>query len=261
MTNPTTSDVVTGLEALRTSAPSSILAHTLTATGLADRYATITGPTGIVLYVAHNERGVSAVVPAPDEASFLTIYETRVGARAFPGELPPRLAAGLERTLRTGRLGALPVDLTHLTEFQQAVLRKTAEIPPGELRTYGWVAREIDKPGAVRAVGSALNRNPVPVVIPCHRVGRSDGSIGDYAFGEEMKRDLLTHEGLDTTALDAGADAGIRFYGSDTTNVFCFPTCRHARRITDRHRVPFRSERQAEAAGYRPCKVCRPAAA
>ena len=261
MTKPTTSEVVTGLESLRTVAPPSVMAGTLIATGLADQYAAITGPTGITLYVAFNERGVSAVVPAPDEATFLATYQTRVGTQAFPGELPPRLASGIDRTLRTGKLGALTVDLTHLTEFQQAVLRKTAEIPPGELRTYGWVAREIDKPGAVRAVGSALNKNPVPVLIPCHRVGRSDGSIGDYAYGAKMKRDLLEHEGIDATAVDAAADAGVRFYGSDTTNVFCFPTCRHARRITDRHRVTFRSQRHAEASGYRPCKICRPAAA
>ena len=261
MTSPTTSDVVAGLESLRTTAPPSVMVRTLIETGLADQYTTVVGPTGMNLFVAFNDTGVSAVVPAQDEATFLAIYETRVGTQAFPGELPPRLAAGIERTLRNGKLGTLPVDLTHLTEFQQAVLRKTAEIPPGELRTYGWVAREIDKPGAVRAVGSALNKNPVPVVIPCHRVGRSDGSIGDYAFGEAMKRDLLEHEGLDAGAVDAAAEAGIRFYGSDTTNVFCFPTCRHAGRITDRHRVTFRSQRQAEAAGYRPCKVCRPAAA
>jgi O-6-methylguanine DNA methyltransferase len=261
MTNPTTADVVAGLESLRTIAPSSIIARTLVETGLADQYAAITAPTGVTLYVAFNQRGVSAVVPASDEATFLAIYEARVGNRAFRGALPPRLASGIQRTLRSGKLGALPVDLTHLSEFQQAVLRKTAEIPPGELRTYGWVAREIDKPGAVRAVGSALNKNPVPVVIPCHRVGRSDGSVGDYAYGEEMKRELLEHEGLDTDAVDAVVDAGIRFYGSDTTNVFCFPTCRHAKRITDQHLVAFRSQRQAESAGYRPCKVCRPVAA
>lgn len=259
MTIPTTSDVVAGLEALHTSAPPSIMTRTLIETGLADQYGQIAGPTG-PLFVAFNERGISAVVPAPDEETFLAIYQSRVGSNIFPGELPAKLAAGIERTLRTGKLGALPVDLTHLTEFQQAVLRKTAEIPPGELRTYGWVAREIDKPGAVRAVGSALNKNPVPVVIPCHRVGRSDGSIGDYAFGEAMKRDLLEHEGLDPSSVDSTAASGIRFFGSDTTNVFCFPSCRHARRITDRHQVAFRSERQATTAGYRPCKVCRPAA-
>lgn len=259
MTKPTTADVAAGLEQLRTSAPPIVMTRTLIATGLADQYDRVAGPTG-PLFVAFNERGVSAVVPAPDEAAFLAIYEARVGAYAYPGQLPAGLAAGIERTLRTGKLGTLRVDLSHLTEFQQAVLRKTAEIPPGEMRPYGWVAREIDKPGSVRAVGSALSKNPVPVLIPCHRVGRSDGTIGEYAFGTAMKRDLLEREGLDLTVVDAAADTGTRFLGSDSTNVFCLPTCRHARRITERHRVAFTSERQASAAGYRPCLVCRPAA-
>jgi methylphosphotriester-DNA--protein-cysteine methyltransferase len=57
------------------------------------------------------------------------------------------------------------------------------------------------------------------------------------------------------------AQAGVRYYGSQTTHIYCFPTCRHARRITDAHRVLLRSQADAIAAGYRPCKVCRPAIA
>ena len=68
------------------------------------------------------------------------------------------------------------------------MLTKTLEIPSGEVRPYGWVAREIGRPKAVRAVGSALGRNPVPVLIPCHRVVRSDGHVGNYGLGVPMKR-------------------------------------------------------------------------
>jgi methylphosphotriester-DNA--protein-cysteine methyltransferase len=61
--------------------------------------------------------------------------------------------------------------------------------------------------------------------------------------------------------LEKLAQRGIRFVGSDTTHIFCMPTCRHARRVMDRHEIEFRNEREAYAAGYRPCKICRPAAA
>ena len=123
------------------------------------------------------------------------------------------------------------------------------------------MAREIGSPQAVRAVGSALRRNPLPLLIPCHRVVRSDGSTGEYVFGTDAKRAVLTAEGVDVEGLEALARSGTRFFGSDTTQVYCFPTCRNARRITTRHRVPFTSAQEAAAAGYRPCRVCRPARA
>ena len=98
-------------------------------------------------------------------------------------------------------------------------------------------------------------------MIPCHRVVRSDGRLGNYSLGEaENKRILLEAEGMDVDGYEQLAGRGIRFTGSDTTHVFCHPTCRPARQITDPHRVDFRSESEAVAAGYRPCKVCRPVA-
>src|SRR2546425_10684195 len=74
-------------------------------------------------------------------------------------------------------------DVRGLTAFEQAVWRKTREIPRGEVRPYGWVAREIGRPAAVRAVGTALANNPIPYFIPCHRVVRTDGHIGNYGGG------------------------------------------------------------------------------
>jgi O-6-methylguanine DNA methyltransferase len=63
----------------------------------------------------------------------------------------------------------------------RALNNVSLEIPPGEVRPYSWIAREIGRPGAVRATGSALAKNPVPLLIPCHRVVRSDGRIGKYS--------------------------------------------------------------------------------
>ena len=82
-----------------------------------------------------------------------------------------------------------------LTKFQWKVLSVTASIPLGETRSYKWVARRVGSPRAVRAVGQALRRNPYPVIIPCHRVIRQDGTLGGYAGGSgEKKAELLEME-------------------------------------------------------------------
>ena len=252
-------DIVTALESLRSSAPPGVLPAVLAEVGLVDRYCTVAGPTG-PLYVAWSDRGITACVPVEvveDDAGF----EDRHPRPAVPAPAPPpHIARPLNAALASGRLGTLPVDLEALGDFQRAVLRKCAEIPPGEIRPYGWIAREIGNPGAVRAVGTALGRNPIPILIPCHRVVRTDGRVGKYAWGTPMKRRLLEAEGLDPDVVEAEAARGVRYVGSDTTGVFCFPSCRHAKRVTTRHRVEFGSEAEALASGYRACRVCRPAA-
>lgn len=80
------------------------------------------------------------------------------------------------------------------TEFEKSVWLSLRQIPYGETRTYKWVAERIGKPKAVRAVGRALSKNPIPIVLPCHRVIESDGSIGGYSLGVERKRRLLNLE-------------------------------------------------------------------
>ncbi|MGB5433782.1 MAG: methylated-DNA--[protein]-cysteine S-methyltransferase [Acidimicrobiia bacterium] len=250
---------VEGLGALRRPAPDTLLETVLMRTDLADSYTEIAGPTGRA-FVAWNGRGITAFVPV-EAVGTRADFEMRHPRRAYFVDVLPRLLEKhLSHTIETGRLGQLPVDLSSMGEFQRRVLEKCAEIPPGEIRPYGWIAREIGNPSAVRAVGTALGRNPVPVLIPCHRVVRTDGQIGNYAYGSPMKRKLLEHEGLDPDAIETAARRGVRLVGSDTTGIYCFPTCRHAKRITDAHRVEFRTGRAAEADGYRACKVCRPAA-
>jgi O-6-methylguanine DNA methyltransferase len=87
-----------------------------------------------------------------------------------------------------------PCDIASLPRFTRAVLKITARIPYGEVRSYRWVAKKLGRPKATRAVGNALGRNPIPIVIPCHRVVRSDGSLGGYALGLSLKRRLLSLE-------------------------------------------------------------------
>jgi methylated-DNA-[protein]-cysteine S-methyltransferase len=87
----------------------------------------------------------------------------------------------------------LPLDI-HGTPFQMAVWHELQKIPYGETRTYGEIARSIGKPGAARAVGMANHENPVAIVIPCHRVVGSDGSLTGYAGGLDLKKKLLEIE-------------------------------------------------------------------
>lgn len=232
-------------------APAGLYGKVLAEVGEADRYAEVDTALGAV-YVAWSGAGVSAVYQARSPEVFERWFAATIGRPLRPS--PEPVPAGLLKNRR--------FDLRTLGRFQQAVLLKALEIPAGEVRSYAWIAREIGHPAAVRAVGTALARNPIPVFIPCHRVVRSDGLIGNYGLGgRENKIRILRAEGVDPDELERLARAGIRYTGSRTTHIFCLHTCRHARRVQDRHRVRFHDEREARGAGYRPCKVCKPAPA
>lgn len=145
---------------------------------------------------------------------------------------------------------SVAVDLTGVPEFQRDVLRAAQDIPFGEARPYAWVARKIGRPRAVRAVGTALGKNPVPLIVPCHRVLRTDGAAGGYIFGTRVKQDLLSLERV-TPALE----------GCTSTRIVCRVGCVHGRRMRPDNRVVFASVDDACSVGYRPCRVCKPAAA
>lgn len=211
------------------------------------------------IFVAYNRTGVGRVTLGNEPVLFADEFLGQFGRLSrFTTKPPQALADAVTRRLH-GERAEIAFDLRELSEFEQATLMKALEIPRGEVRPYAWLAREIGRPRAVRAVGSALHNNPVPLLIPCHRIVRSDGAVGDYGFGPAAKRAVLMSEGLAPDDLDTLASAGIRYYGSDTTHIYCYPTCRYARRATAQHRVTFHSDAEAQAAGYRPCKVCRPA--
>ena len=108
----------------------------------------------------------------------------------------PRLFEDLMERLRIyfgGHKATFPdeLDLSRATTFQREVWEITRLIPYGETKSYTWVAEQIGKPRAVRAVGQALGKNPLPIIVPCHRVVNSDGKLGGYNGGVEMKRYLL----------------------------------------------------------------------
>lgn len=130
----------------------------------------------------------------------------RLARIALPGEEPQEESNPSHPVLKAATIqldeyfaGArrtfdLPVDLGSYTPFHLKVAEELRQIPFGETRTYSEIAEAVGNPKAVRAVGTACSRNHLPIVIPCHRVLRSDGSIGGYRGGEELKRALLEFE-------------------------------------------------------------------
>lgn len=221
------------------------------------RWVEVDGPVG-PLYVAFTDLGISYVCPTSwvgELDRFLEYYRTRFSRPLRRAARPP---AGLTSALRAGRGTGLRYDLRGVGDFDRAVLAKTLEIPSGEVRPYAWIAREIGHPAAVRAAGSALGRNPVPILIPCHRVVRSDGATGNYGFGPQLKADLLRFEEVNLDETRALGRRGVHYVASATTGVFCYPSCHHARRITTGHRVELTTAAAASAGGYRPCRHCRP---
>lgn len=85
---------------------------------------------------------------------------------------------------------------TKLSSFQKRVLSAVCEIPPGEVKSYKWVAKKINCPNSSRGVGRALSRNPFPFIIPCHRVVKNNYSLGGFMLGARIKKELLANEGL-----------------------------------------------------------------
>jgi len=164
-------------------APPHLLDTVLRDLGLDDAYTSLSTPLGPV-FVAWNRLGVSAVMKTATGQDFEDRFRERFGRRPRQVDVAP---ADLGERF----------DLRSVTEFERAVLLKAREIPRGQVRTYSWIAQQIGHPAAVRAVGSALRKNPVPVLIPCHRVVRSDGFIGEYALGgSDNKRAILAAEGV-----------------------------------------------------------------
>ncbi len=225
-----------------------------------ERYAVLGTSIG-QLHIAYRGRAICGVGLETDDAAFEQRCFRRRGVRPVRQIEPPAwLVARVQDHLAGRRKFKGAVDLSGLTSFQRRVLEKVREIPRGEVRPYGWVARAIGLPRAVRAVGTALGENPIPLLIPCHRVIRSMGGLGEYAAGgPAMKARILAFEGVDLAELGELARRRIQFRGSRNTHIFCLPTCYSRKHAKERHTVYFTSAEEARRAGYRPCKLCQPA--
>ncbi|GAA3102434.1 methylated-DNA--[protein]-cysteine S-methyltransferase [Streptosporangium carneum] len=234
------------LAGLATDAPDGLLGR------IAARWTRAPSPVGELL-VAFTDEGI--VYARLEGEDFAASFRERFARPLLPAPRPP---AGLLPALRSGRSSGLRFDLRDADDFQRDVLRAALTVPRGQVRPYSWIARLVGRPEAAREVASTLERNPVPVLIPCHRVVRADGAAGGHAFGRAAKEALLRAENVDLGEVRSLAEAGVLYLGSDTTGIVCFPTCHNARRITSAHRHGFHSVAQAERAGYRTCLHCRP---
>ena len=147
------------------------------------------------LFVAYDE-----AVLASQVGGHLFQFETALDDLGFaPRRIDPpaALTDAVVRVVEEGARFEFPVALERLHPFQQRVLEAIRAIPRGEVRSYGWVAGRIGSPAAVRAVGTALARNPIPVLIPCHRVVRADRILGEYSGGgSKVKAQILRWEGV-----------------------------------------------------------------
>jgi O-6-methylguanine DNA methyltransferase len=151
------------------------------------------------LYVGYKEERVAFVGIDRGESMqrIREQIERRLRRPVEMGDAPGWLAGLFERFFQTWQFDEGHVDLSDLTPFEQAALRAAIQIPRGQTRSYAWVAREIGKPRAARAVGQAMARNPLPVIVPCHRVVDSQGELHNYGYGIEMKARLLKLEGYE----------------------------------------------------------------
>lgn len=141
--------------------------------------------------IVANERGVTRLSLRSNSGC----HVARSNDGTWAGEMTARATNELNEYF-AGRLQSfsVPVDRGLSSPFAQAVFDETARIPYGQVRTYTWIAGRLGKPTAARAVGNALARNPVPILIPCHRVVRKDGFIGRFALGSKWKKRLLELE-------------------------------------------------------------------
>jgi methylated-DNA-[protein]-cysteine S-methyltransferase len=165
--------------------------------GLLDvSYRTFDSPFGSLLLAASPEGLVRVAFALEDHDAVLTQLATAISPRILRS---PRRTDDVARQLDEYFAGRrrhfdLAVDLQLVRGFRRAVISHLREIAYGTTESYAAVAKAAGNPAAVRAVGSACRHNPIPVVVPCHRVVRSDGTIGQYLGGTDVKKALLTME-------------------------------------------------------------------
>jgi methylated-DNA-[protein]-cysteine S-methyltransferase len=151
------------------------------------------GWVGLVLS-PHGLRGTTLLRATKEEAlrEVMEHGATSSASEADLADIPERICA-----LASGRYAnlAVHVDWNGATGFRRAVMEETMRIPAGETRSYGWIAEAVGYPRAARAVGRVMATNPLPLVVPCHRVVGSNGSLTGYGGGLQLKESLLRAEG------------------------------------------------------------------
>jgi methylated-DNA-[protein]-cysteine S-methyltransferase len=116
-------------------------------------------------------------------AAFEDMHLRRTGVKPVRGDIPASCVQAVRQAAAGRAFDAVPMDISCLAGFHKKVLKALQQVPRGEVRTYAWLARRVGSPKAARAVGNAMARNPIPILIPCHRVVPSTGGIGNYGLG------------------------------------------------------------------------------
>jgi len=141
----------------------------------------------------------------------------------------------------------VPVDLSRLPAFDREALQIAARIPYGLVKSYKWIAEQLGAPLAARAVGHAMAGNPVPLIVPCHRVVKTDGGLGGYSFGLVRKEALLSLERRTPP-----------FVGCAESMIVCRRGCPEEHRMREGERIHFASLADARQSGHQPCPLCQP---
>jgi methylated-DNA-[protein]-cysteine S-methyltransferase len=211
------------------------------------------------LFIADGPRGIVSIHfmdgkgPEPLEMmrGKFDVVEDQAAAERI-GEEIRRFVAGDREALTHD------IDLSLVeSDFRRRALTKLRKVPLGSVVTYQGLARALGAPDAQRAIGSAMGSNPVPIYVPCHRVIKSDLSIGNYGGGVERKLKLLRAEGF---AVGKDLRVPVRaVMGHQRTHIYCRPQCPAAKRADSGRMYIFADSARARGAGLRACKICRPA--
>jgi AraC family transcriptional regulator of adaptative response/methylated-DNA-[protein]-cysteine methyltransferase len=161
------------------------------------RYVVSESPLGPLL-IAATEKGICRLTFDEDESALRRRFPN-ADIQPDDGTIAPWVDAALKAIRAPSQASDVPIDVRG-TAFQEAVWQELRKIPLGETRSYADIAKAVGQPGAVRAVGTANGSNPVSILVPCHRVIRSDGSLGGYGGGLENKKKLLAAEGIEVNA-------------------------------------------------------------
>jgi methylated-DNA-[protein]-cysteine S-methyltransferase len=162
----------------------------------ADGFAKVESPLGD-LFITWRDSGITfvGIDRGQDVEEVRALIERRLSRPVRSAEAPGWVREAVQNYFRTWRADFNRIDASELTAFERAALQKAAEIPPGEVRSYGWIAREIGHPQSARAVGQAMARNPLALFFPCHRVVDASGALHQYGYGVDVKARILRMEG------------------------------------------------------------------
>jgi len=224
-------------------------------------YGIFSSPLGKIL-IARSELGISLVEYLESESAAKSHLARLAGGemredKAGVETVYHELLEYLDR--RRTRLD-WPLDLRWArSDFQRRVLTATAELPYGAVTSYAGIAQRIGTPSAVRAVAQALRRNPVPIVIPCHRVIGNGGDLTGYAGNKiSLKRTLLSLEGVPMAVRARKIERDHMYIRAGADSEYCVPTCGSLSRQSLAGLTLFGSRGHAEAVGLTPCTSCRP---